>query len=191
MNITTDQIYIDKVLQGETNAFAYLVNKYKNMVFTLARNIVKNNEDAEEIAQDSFLKAFQKLHTFKGDSKFSTWLYTIVYRNAISLIRKNKISTTNIDNYVIDNYSSGFDFPQIEAIKKGEQKKYVAKAINNLPENEAFLISLYYLDESTVDEIEKITGLTKNNIKVKLFRLRKKLFNELSLLLKEEVTTIL
>jgi len=191
MDKTTDQIYIDKVIQGETNAFAYLVNKYKNMVYTLAKNIVKNNEDAEEIAQDSFLKAFQKLHTFKGESKFSTWLYTIVYRNSISMIRKNKIATSDIDNYVIENYSSGFDFPQIEAIKKGEQKKYVAKAILNLPETDAFLISLYYLNESTVDEIEKITGLTKTNIKVKLFRLRKKLFNELSLLLNDEVKAIL
>ena len=191
MDKTTDQIYIDKVIQGEINAFAYLVNKYKNMVYTLAKNIVKNNEDAEEIAQDSFLKAFQKLHTFKGESKFSTWLYTIVYRNSISMIRKNKIATSDIDNYVIENYSSGFDFPQIEAIKKGEQKKYVAKAILNLPETDAFLISLYYLNESTVDEIEKITGLTKTNIKVKLFRLRKKLFNELSLLLNDEVKAIL
>jgi len=191
MDKTTDQIYIDKVIQGETNAFAYLVNKYKNMVYTLAKNIVKNNEDAEEIAQDSFLKAFQKLHTFKGESKFSTWLYTIVYRNSISMIRKNKIATSDIDNYVIENYSSGFDFPQIEAIKKGEQKKYVAKAIRNLSETDAFLISLYYLNESTVDEIEKITGLTKTNIKVKLFRLRKKLFNELSLLLNDEVKAIL
>ncbi|MEN8124431.1 MAG: sigma-70 family RNA polymerase sigma factor [Bacteroidota bacterium] len=191
MDKTTDQIYIDKVLQGETNAFAYLVNKYKNMVYTLAKNILKNNEDAEEIAQDSFLKAFQKLDTFKGESKFSTWLYTIVYRNAISMIRKNKIATSDIDNYVIDNYSSGFDFPQIEAIKNGEQKKYVAKAISNLPETDAFLISLYYLNESTVDEIEKITGLTKTNIKVKLFRLRKKLYNELSLLLNDELKAIL
>lgn len=191
MDKTTDQIYIDKVLQGETNAFAYLVNKYKNMVYTLAKNILKNNEDAEEIAQDSFLKAFQKLDTFKGESKFSTWLYTIVYRNAISMIRKNKIATSDIDNYVIENYSSGFDFPQIEAIKNGEQKKYVAKAISNLPETDAFLISLYYLNESTVDEIEKITGLTKTNIKVKLFRLRKKLYNELSLLLNDELKAIL
>lgn len=191
MDKTTDQIYIDKVIQGETNAFAYLVNKYKNMVYTLAKNIVKNNEDAEEVAQDSFLKAFQKLDTFKGESKFSTWLYTIVYRNSISMIRKRKVATTAIDDYVIENYSSGYDFPQIEAIKNGEQKKYVAKAIDKLPEADAFLISLFYLNESTVEEIEKITGLTKTNIKVKLFRLRKKLFNELSLILNDEVKAIL
>ena len=91
MNTSTDQIYIERVLNGKINDFAYLVNRYKNMVFTLALNIVKSREDAEEIAQDSFLKAFQQLHTFKGNSKFSTWLYTIVYRNSVSMLRKKKL----------------------------------------------------------------------------------------------------
>jgi RNA polymerase sigma-70 factor (ECF subfamily) len=191
MNTTTDQIYIDKVLQGDANAFSYLVDKYKNMIFTVALKIVRSHEDAEEVAQDSFIKAYNQLHTFKGDSKFSTWLYTIVYRNAISKIRKKKITTTNIDSYVIENHKTDFDFPQIEAIKKGEQKKYVAKAINNLSEIDAFLITLFYLNESSVEEIEEITGLTKTNIKVKLFRARKKLYNELSLLLKDELKAII
>lgn len=191
MDTISDQIYIDKVLQGDTNAFTYLIDKYKNMAYTIAIKIVKNTEDAEEVAQDSFLKAYQKLETFKGDSKFSTWLYTIIYRNAISKIRKKKIETTDIDSFVIDNYTTDFDFPQIEAIKNKEQKKYVAAAINNLPEIDALLITLFYLNESTVEEIEKITGLTKTNVKVKIFRARKKLYNELSLLLKNEVKTLI
>jgi len=191
MDTTTDQIHIDKVLQGDTNAFSYLVDKYKNMTYTVALKIVRNNEDAEEVAQDSFIKAYSQLHTFKGDSKFSTWLYTIVYRNAISKIRKKKITTTNIDSFVIENHKTDFDFPQIEAIKNGEQKKYVTEAINNLPEIDAFLITLFYLNENSVEEIEKITGLTKTNVKVKIFRARKKLYNELSLLLKDELKAII
>jgi len=191
MDRKPDQIYIDRVLQGDTNAFAYLVNKYKNLTYTVAMKIVRNHEDAEEVAQDSFIKAYSQLHTFKGESKFSTWLYTIVYRNSITKIRKKKITTTNIDSYVIDNHKSDYDFPQIEAIKNGEQKKYIAEAIDNLPETDAFLITLYYLDESSVEEIEQITGLTKTNVKVKLFRARKKLYNELSLLLKGELKEII
>ncbi len=191
MEINSDQIYIDKVLRGETNAFAYLINKYKNMAYTVAIKIVKNAEDAEEVAQDSFLKAFQKLDTFKGESKFSTWLYSIVYRNSISKIRKKSISTTDIDAFVIENHTTDFEFPQLEAIKNGEQKKYVKEAINNLSETDALLITLFYLNENSVEEIEKITNLTKTNIKVKLFRARKKLFNELSLLLKEELKAII
>ena len=190
MGKTTDQIYIDRVLQGDTNAFAYLIDKYKNMAYTISIKIVKNHEDAEEIAQDSFLKAYQKLEFFKGESKFSTWLYTIVYRNAISKVRKKNIETTDIDAFVLENHSTDTDFPQMEAIKNGEQKKYVAKAISNLKEMDALLITLFYLNENSVEEMEEITGLTKTNIKLKLFRARKKLFNELSLLLKDELKMI-
>lgn len=190
MGTNKDQIYIDKVLQGDTNAFTYLIDKYKNMVYTISIKIVKDHEDAEEIAQDSFLKAYQKLETFKGESKFSTWLYTIVYRNSISKIRKKNIVTTDIDAFVLDNHTTDLEFPQIEAIKNGEQKKYVNKAISNLKEMDALLITLFYLNENSVEEIEQITGLTKTNVKVKLFRARKKLFNELSFLLKDELNMI-
>ena len=191
MDNNSDQIYIDKVLQGDTNAFAYLINKYKDMAYTIAIKIVKSHEDAEEVAQDSFLKAYEKLDSFKGNSKFSTWLYTIVYRNSITKIRKKKVATSDIDDYVMDNYSEGSEFPQIEAIKNGEQKKYVREAIDRLPEKDALLITLFYMDESSIEEIEQITNLTQSNIKVKLFRARKKLNTELSFLLKEEVKTIL
>ncbi len=191
MDKNSDQIYIDKVLAGDTNAFAYLINKYKNMTYTIAIKIVKSHEDAEEVAQDSFLKAYEKLNTFKGNAKFSTWLYTIVYRNAITKIRKKKVTTTDIDNYVIDNHSEGDDFPQLEALKNEEQQKYVRQAIEKLSEKDALLITLFYMNDNSIEEIEQITGLSQSNIKVKLFRARKKLNLELSGLLKEELKTIL
>ncbi len=191
MDKNSDQIYIDKVLAGDTNAFAYLINKYKNMSYTIAIKIVKSHEDAEEVAQDSFLKAYEKLNTFKGNAKFSTWLYTIVYRNAITKIRKKKVTTTDIDDYVIDNHSEGDDFPQLEALKNEEQQKYVREAIEKLSEKDALLITLFYMNDNTIEEIEQITGLSQSNIKVKLFRARKKLNLELSGLLKEELNTIL
>jgi len=191
MDMNSDQIYIDKVLLGDTNAFAFLINKYKDMTYTIAIKIVKSHEDAEEVAQDSFLKAYEKLNTFKGNAKFSTWLYTIVYRNSITKIRKKKVDTSDVDDYVIDNHSEGDDFPQIEAIKSEEQQKYVREAIDKLPEKDALLITLFYMNDNSIEEIEQITGLTQSNIKVKLFRARKKLNQELSLLLKEELKTIL
>ena len=191
MDKNSDQIYIDKVLAGDTNAFAYLINKYKNMSYTVAIKIVKSHEDAEEVAQDSFLKAYEKLNTFKGNAKFSTWLYTIVYRNAITKIRKKKVTTTDIDDYVIDNHSEGDDFPQLEALKNEEQQKYVRESIEKLSEKDALLITLFYMNDNSIEEIEQITGLSQSNIKVKLFRARKKLNLELSGLLKEELNTIL
>ena len=191
MDTNSDQIYIDKVLKGDTNAFAFLIDKYKNMAYTLAIKVVKSHEDAEEVAQDSFLKAYEKLESFQGNSKFSTWLYTIIYRNAITKIRKKKVATSDIDDYVINNYSQGTEFPQLEEMKNEEQQKYVKEAIDRLPEKDALLITLFYMNESSIEEIEQITNLTQSNIKVILFRARKKLNTELSFLLKEEVKTIL
>ena len=187
----SDQLHIDKVLQGDVNAFAFLIDKYKNMAYTLAIKIVKSHEEAEEIAQDSFLKAYQKLSSFKGDSKFSTWLYTIIYRNALTHVRKKKVDTSDIDSFVIDNYKDGSDFPQIEAMKNEERDHYVQAAVSRLNETDATIITLFYLNECSIEEIEGITGLSQSNVKVRLFRARKKLSVELAGLLKDEVKTIL
>lgn len=191
MSQSKDQIYIDKVLQGNAASFSYLVEQYKDMAYTVALKIVRNVEDAEEVAQDSFVKAFQQLRTFKGNSKFSTWLYTIVYRTAISKTRKKKIEVTAIDEYVIDNYTTDISFSQIEELKHQEQQKYIKAAINELPELDALLVTLFYMNDNTLDEIEKITGYTKTNVKVRLFRARKKLYKSLEHFLNKELNSIL
>lgn len=191
MDKNSDQSYIDRVKNGDSNAFAFLINRYKSMTYTLAIRIVKSHEDAEEVAMDSFLKAFQKIDSFKGESKFSTWLYTIVYREAITKVRKKRIDTAEVDDFVKDNYSEDQDFPQLEAMKEEEQKKYVRQAVDRLPEKDALIITLFYLNENSIEEIQQITDLTESNVKVKLFRARKKLKTELAGLLNEELNTIL
>lgn len=191
MESSKDQIYIDKVLQGDVQAFSYLVDSYKDMAYTLALKIVRNVEDAEEVAQDSFIKAFQQLGSFQGKSKFSTWLYTIIYRTAISKTRKKNVAVTAIDEYVINNFTEGETHSQIERLKHEEQRDYVKAAIGNLSELDALLITLFYLNENSLDEIKEITGYSKTNVKVRLFRARKKLYKELEVLLKGELRTIL
>ena len=191
MKQPNDQNYIDKVVSGDVASFSYLVEKYKDMAFTVALKIVRNTEDAEEVAQDSFVKAFQQINTFQGKSKFSTWLYTIVYRTAISKTRKKKLELTNIDEYVIDNYTGANTVGQIDSLKYEEQQKYVSEAIDRLPELDALLVTLFYINDNTLDEIKEITGYSKTNVKVRLFRARKKLYRELEQLLHHEVKTIL
>ena len=146
---------------------------------------------SEEVAQDSFIKAYQKLDSFEGKSKFSTWLYTIAYRNALTKVRKKKLETTDIDSYVLDNHKDDHEFPQLEAIKNGEQQKYVRMAIDRLGETDSLLITLFYLHDNSIEEIQEITEMSQSNVKVRLFRARKRLHSELSVLLKEEVKTIL
>ena len=184
-----DKIYIQQVLDGETSSFTYLVNNYKDMVFTVCFRILRQREDAEDVAQMVFLKAFNNLHSFKGDSKFSTWLYTIAYRTSISKSQIKKVDTVNQD-FLMENATDD-SFPQLEELKDQEQQLYVQKAIEKLPEIDGVIITLFYIEESSIQEIVDITGLSEANVKVKLFRSRKQLKINLEQLLQHELKSII
>ncbi len=153
------------------------------MAYTISLKILRNVEDAEDAAQDSFVKAFQQIHQFEGKAKFSTWLYTIVYRTAITRLQVQHVNTVALDDEINENYADDFPAPQLINIQASEQQKYVRQAIDRLPQAEALLITLFYLNENTVREIEEITGFSESNIKVKLFRARKILEQQLRFLL--------
>lgn len=178
-----DQIYIDRILKGDHTAFAFLVDKYKYMAYTIALKIMDNEADAEDIAQESFIKAYRQIHTFEGKAKFSTWLYTIVYRTALSKTQENTLETFSMTDDIVENYAPDSFTPQIETMEAAEQQKYVREAIQRLPKIEALLVTLYYLEENSIKEIQEITGLTAENIKIRLFRARKKLEQSLRFLM--------
>jgi len=182
-----DYIYIERILNGDLGAYTHLVNKYKNMAYTVALKVLRNSEDAEDSAQEAFIKAYQQLHTFEKKSKFSTWLYTIVYRTAVYNARKNQIRTQPI-NEELTIRDETYD---IDDLKAQDHQKFVKEAIDKLPEIEGLLISLFYINENSIAEIKTITGLSETNIKVKLFRARKKLKKELDKILQHEINTLL
>jgi RNA polymerase sigma factor (sigma-70 family) len=177
MTKLTDEHYIDKTLLGDTNAFAYLVDKYKDMVFTLAIKIVKNRELAEEVSQDAFLKAFKYLPKFKGDSKFSTWLYKIAYNTSLDSIKKN---VNQYNNVAIDEITVNY-ISSVETILDGIEREERAEIINNcleqLPEDEKAILLFFYFKELSLKEIVEVTSMSETNIKVKLHRARKKLLS--------------
>lgn len=170
-----DDYYIKQVLKGKTNAFAILVERHKDMVFTLAMKMLKDRGEAEEVAQDTFVKCYQSLARFKGESKFSTWLYKIAYNKCLDSLKRNK-------RYVIpDSISAmegkgGEELNALQQIAKKDRDKAVQQAIRTLPEEEQLLILLYYFEELAIKEIAKIVHLSEANIKVKLFRSRKFLY---------------
>lgn len=190
MAINKDQLYIDKVISGDLSAYTYLVDKHKDMAFSVALRIVRNREDAEEIVQDAFVKAYQNMDAFRNKSKFSTWLYRIVFNAAISRTRKKSLESTDLDSFVIDNYSTDEIKENINKLDSSEQIKLVNKLIDKLPPLEYTLINLYYKEECSIDEISEITGLTDSNVKVKLHRIRKKLYSELQQILNVELNTM-
>lgn len=172
---TNDQVYINKILNGDSAAFAVLVERYKDLVYTLAIRMMKNKEEAEEVAQDAFVKAYTSLNKFKGASKFSTWIYRVTYNTCLDRIKKNKRTqrTVTIDEYTehqvktIDN--------ALDKIESKERQEAIQQCIELLPAEDSFLLTLYYFEELSLDEISKIVNLKPNNVKVKLFRSRKKL----------------
>lgn len=181
MAVIEDTLYIERILNGDHNAYAFIVDKYKRMVYTVALKVLRNTEDAEDTAQESFIKAFQKLPSFKNESKFSTWLYTIVYRTAVYNLRRNKIATQQINDDISENLLMEDDDAFTKEMNDLLVIKNVKEAINKLPRMESLLITLFYINENSIAEISKITDLSESNIKVKLFRARKKLKNQLKI----------
>jgi len=185
--VLSDQELIISVQKGNTQDFSLLVDRHKNIVYSLVYRMVKPEEDAEEIAQDTFIKAFKSIKQFKGNSKFSTWLYKIAYFTAINHLRRNKMLTAPIDMSSFENN----DQTAIENLNKIDQKHYINEALEYLKPVERNLISLFYLQEFSNKDIEKITGLTQSNIKVSLMRARKKLYGIMKNMLNGELETIL
>ncbi len=177
MTIKDDQTYIDKTLNGDANAFAYLIEKYKVMVLSLAMKMLKNKEEAEEIAQDTFIKAYKALQKFNGESKFSTWLYKIAYRNCLDSLKK---ITKNYNTETIDEVNSNKiqeTSNVLESIERKERSEVMKKCMHKLPEEERSILWFFYFDELSLNEITEVTGLSTANVKVKLHRARKRLLS--------------
>ncbi len=187
MGFQSDHYYIDKVLEGDVSAYTQLVEKHKDMVFTIANKITRHREDAEEIAQDVFLKAFQHLKEFKKQSKFSTWLYRIAYNTAISKIRKKSLEYANLDDNMIEQIPETEVEQELKDINEQEKKQLVDKALEQLNELDYLIIMMFYMKEKSIEEIAEITSLSKSNVKVKLHRIRKRIYRELYDLIGEKV----
>lgn len=191
MNKTDDIQYIEAVKNGNISAFSYLVEKYRNMVYSLALKLMKRPEEAEEMAQDTFIKAYQKIDTYEGKSKFSTWLYSITYNGCISELRKRRIEFASIDDRVMSDQDEMKMYDYYRETKKEDQEKYLNLALSKLPEDDQVLVTLYYYEGQSMDDISLITGLTVSNIKVKIHRARKRMYALLHEMLQDEVYSLL
>jgi len=177
---------IKKVQAGDSQAFSVLVDRYKNMVYSLIYRMLNLPEDAEDVGQETFLTAFKSINQFKGESKFSTWLYRIAYFTSINHLRSKKIQFHSIDEEAFDIE----DDSTINYLNDSDQKYYLDEALKYLRPIERNLISLYYLDEFSVKEIHEITSMSPSNIKVSLMRIRKKMYVIMKKLLNNELQTI-
>jgi len=171
-----DNELISKVLNGDQQAYAGLVNRYQSYVFTLALRFTKNREDAEEVSQDIFVKAYRALSDFRGASKFSTWLYTIVNTTCITFLRKKRLEIHSLDNEKVfeaaDSLDSGM---RANMVEQKSRVLMVNNAIKMLSTDDAEVITLFYKGEQTLEEIAQILGIEANTAKVRLHRARTRL----------------
>ena len=165
-----DDIYIHKVLKGDTDAFRFLIKKYKDIGYSLAMSVVKDEFAAQDVLQASFVIAFSKLSTFKGKSKFSTWLYRIIINEVFKVLKKHKKEIVSYGELPV-NISTDFENTG-SRIDEEDQRYYINEALKLLSPNESLALRLFYLGENSIEEITEITGWTSSNIKVILHRAR-------------------
>jgi len=184
---TNDQQLIDAILAGDSQSFSILVDCYKDLVFTLALRMVKHREEAEEVSQDTFIKVFRSLNKFKGDSKFSTWIYRIAYNTCLDRLKKHKReqNVIAIDEYTEHQVKTMDN--ALDVLEKEERKQAIQYCLTLLPSDDSALLTLFYFKELSLEEIADIVGLNANNVKVKLFRSRKKLTSILRERLEPEI----
>lgn len=175
---------LDRILAGEESVYATLVDHYKSYAYTIALKILNNKPEAEEAAQDAFVKAFHYLKSFNRQARFSTWLYRIVFNTAISYKRKSKVQFQSIDNMAIEYQESG------KGLEKTDKEIFVKMAMEKLSDVDRLAIQLYYIQEFSLEEVAGIMNQPINTVKVRVHRARQRVGDELKKILKEEALTL-
>jgi len=188
--MTQDQLLIQEIIDSNSSsAYRTLVEKYEGKVFTVCMKILRNREEAEEAAQDAFVKGFKILNTLRDHTKFPNWILKIAYTKAIDRSRLKSIKKTDISQINEAVYQQ-LETPFVLASQKNK-KEILAKIINKLHTDEASIINLYYMQDKPVKEIAEITGISLSNVKVKLYRARNSLRQMISTEFKQGINDLL
>ena len=174
MRNLSDQEIIDSVKKGNDTDYSILVDRYKNKAFSMLKRMLKNQLDAEEVLQDCFLKAYNSLSSFKGESKFSTWFYRIVHNTALTKLSSKKRKTESEMSSVEDHFNLESEY-NVDHIEKKDIQEFIQETIDKLPERYSAVISMFYLNEMSIDEISDVMGISITNVKVLLHRSRNSL----------------
>lgn len=170
---SSDDQLIHLALTGSQRAYTMLVNRHKKILNAVVRQYLKAEEDVTEVVQDAFIRAFRALPSFRGDCKFSSWLYRIATFAAIDRVRLNQqrvARATEVDAWV-SSFSS-LEFRDSSTVEKKDLIASMRKAVSALSSSDSTVINLFYLQEQSIDEICESTGLSKSNIKSRLSRAR-------------------
>jgi RNA polymerase sigma-70 factor (ECF subfamily) len=171
-SVEQDRLDVQRSLAGDQAAFGALVQRYQSAVYNLAYRMLGDPTEAEDAAQEVFVRAWNQLHTFQQDRRFSTWLLSIASHHAIDMLRRRKPQAP-LDDVALFIES---DDPQPDEIAlQGEQREMVQRLLNKLPEKYRSVTVLRYYNDLSYDEIARTTGLTESAVKTQLHRARRML----------------
>lgn len=182
--------YLTSAINGEREGFEYLVSTYQKLAYSLAVKICGNQQDAEEVVQDAFIKAFRALADFRSAAKFSTWLYKIVYHTALTKKNVKKIQGVELNENSGSEIELGLDQAAFKHLAGADRRHYIDLALSRLVEEEKAVITLHYLGEQSTSEIADILGIGKSAVKMRLVRGRQKLEAALKDLLGNEIKNL-
>ncbi|WP_044110790.1 RNA polymerase sigma factor [Xylanibacter brevis] len=171
MQQADEQQLIARILDGHAEDYGYFLTRYGQEVFRLVARLVPQQQDAEELVQDAFVRAFNRLDTYTGEAQFQTWLCRIAYNLAVSWLRKQKMKYISIDERP-DISDADID----RLLDDNSRVEQLRDACAQLTPDEQTLVNLYYYDEKPIRDIAYILGLEQGNIATRLFRIRKKLY---------------
>ncbi len=187
ISMQDNQPNIAAILAGDSKEFAVLVDTYKSVVFTVALRMLKNREEAEEVAQDTFIKVFKSLSKFKGDSKLSTWIYRIAYNTCLDRLKKTNRNRRNVAIDELEGFEIGVLDNALDAIMGDEKAQVIQSCIQKLSSKDAALLTLFYFEEKNLVELGAILKMKESAVKVGLFRARGRLAKLLKQHLEPEI----
>ena len=186
-----DQDIIDQVRAGNTRRYAMLVDRHKDKAFTLALRLVGEREEAEEVVQDAFLRAFRSLDQFRGDAKFGTWFYRILYNICMTKVTRRGGKPEHVglpEDDVLSDVLAGDGEPSIhERLEAEETRRILAEEIDRLPAKFKSVVTLFYVQEMSYEEIVSVLSAPMGTVKTDLFRARNLLKKQVLSRMKGEV----
>lgn len=172
--VEPDEDLVQRVLQGDHRAYEQLLLRYQDAVAKFIWRLIPQSQDREEICQDVFVKVFFNLPKFRFESKFSTWLYRIAWRTALSFLRRKRLPTDDLGN------EPEADQASLESMSdEGRVRVMIKREIGKLSLDERSIITLFHLQEMSVEEISEIVGKPGGTVKSILYRVRRKLKSRL------------
>ncbi|MBM6618850.1 RNA polymerase sigma factor [Bacillus suaedaesalsae] len=167
--MSTDEQLVREVITGNAECFREIVSRYESKVFSVAFKVARNQKDAEDIAQDVFVKVYHSLHLFKGESSFSTWIYRVTMNKSLDWKRKQERSVSKDVGMVDDQLKDHYDTPEQQLLKQYD-RDLIKQSIKQLPEKYQIVLELYYFEECSYKDISDRLDIAVKTVETRLYR---------------------